>query len=59
MAGNRERPKTSTGTRPLYAERSSSTACAERARLCTHSITSSSYLRMWAKMRGFDGASGS
>ena len=30
------------GWRPSNSDRSSSTACAERARLCTHSITSSS-----------------
>ena len=30
-----------------------------RARLCTHSITSSWKRRMWAKIRGLDGSSGS
>ena len=37
-SGRRSRP----GWRPSNSDRSSSTACAERARLCTHSITSSS-----------------
>ena len=44
------RPNISTGKRPSNSDRSSSTAWAERATLCTHSTTSSACLRMWAKI---------
>ena len=57
MRGKCERPNISTGWRPSYHERSSSTACAVEARLCTHSAMSSSYSRMWAKIFGFSGTS--
>ena len=42
------------GTHPSYHDRSSSTACAERARLWTQRTTSSSYRRMCANTRGFE-----
>src|SRR5205085_822991 len=42
IAGKRELPKSSTGIRPRNADRSSSTACAERATLWTQRTTSSS-----------------
>src|SRR5712691_6983318 len=41
MAGKRVRPNISSGTISAYSERSSWTAWAERARLCTQRTTSS------------------
>src|SRR5581483_3247447 len=59
MRGNRVRPNISSGTSPSQRDRSSSTACAERARLWTQRIVSSAYCRTCAKMRGFSGRSAS
>ena len=42
ILGKRVRPNISSGTRPANRDRSSSTACAERATLCTHRTMSSS-----------------
>src|SRR4029077_19176184 len=41
IGGNCVRPSISSGTEPQNSERSSSTACAERARLCTQRMMSS------------------
>ena len=42
------------GGGPRRRDRSSSTGCALRATLCTHSTTSSACLRTWAKILWFD-----
>src|SRR5207248_7685161 len=57
--GKLVRPNISSGTIPAKAERSSWTACAERATLWTQSTVSSSQRRMWAKIFGLSDASGS
>src|SRR5579884_2959394 len=59
IRGKRVRPNISSGIIPSQRERSSSTACADRAVLCTHRTTSSSYVRKCAKMRGLSGRSAS
>src|SRR3954470_14109465 len=59
IRGKRVRPNISSGTKPSQRERSSSTACAERATLWTQRMMSSSYVRTCAKMRGFSGRSAS
>src|SRR5206468_419858 len=55
IGGNAVWPNISTGTCPSQRERSSWTACAERARLCTQRTMSSSYVRTCAKIRGLSG----
>src|SRR5205085_1018694 len=59
IGGKLVRPNISSGTIPSYRERSSWTGCAERARLWTQRITSSSHFRMCAKIRELSELSGS
>src|SRR5439155_3407733 len=59
IAGKRVRPNISSGTIPANSCKSSSTAWADRARLCTQSTMSSSQRLTWAKILVFSGCSGS
>src|SRR5580658_486911 len=50
MGGNVVRPSISTGTRPLYAARLSSTGCADRDRLATQRMVSSPYSSRYTRI---------
>ena len=56
MRGKRVRPNISSGMKPSQRERSSSTACADRATLWTQRTMSSSYVRTCAKIQTEDRA---